>query len=77
MESSATIKIGNKTWHGALTPLEACQIAAYAYGFYDVDVKPDVGSIKIVAYAKNRKVSAKGASLEEAVEKLIGIFTDG
>ncbi len=60
-----------------LSALQACEIAASKYGFYDVDlVDNDPQHYKIVAKSHNRKLTSKGCTLEQAVEKLLGMFID-
>ncbi len=60
-----------------LSPLQAAEIAAAKYGFYDVDLKDnDIGRYTIVASGSKRTVTAKGSTLEQAVEKLLGMFIE-
>ncbi len=58
-----------------LNCLQAAQIAAEAYGFIDLDVDTDDRGVKITAQAKSRSVTARGKTMEQAVENLIGVFS--
>lgn len=61
-----------------LKPLQVAEIAASYYGFFDVDlVDNDPGVYQIVARAKDRTVTAKGKTLTQAVERLLGMFGGG
>ncbi len=80
MEASAVIsweQEGIRTsLRAQLSPLQAAEIAASRYGFYDLDVDTDDRGVKITATAENRKVHAKGKSLTLAVENLLELFTN-
>lgn len=81
MDASATIRWKDaegltRALRAKLDTLQAIQVAAHWFGFYDVDlVDNDPGSYKIVATAHNRKVSAKGDTFEQAAEKMMEIFS--
>lgn len=75
MEAEATICWSNATLRAKLSPLQAAEIAASKYGFYDLDVDTDDRGVKITATAKDRRVIGKGKSLTLAVESLLEIFT--
>ena len=79
MEAVARIRFGQtpQTLWTRLSPLQAAEIAASKYGFFDVDVDSDDNGTKITATASNRKVIARGKTMELAVEKLLNIFTGG
>ncbi len=76
MESVAGIRIGTKTLWSKLSHLQAAEIAASHFGFFDLDVDSDDRGVKIVATAPNRSVTAKGRTLELAVENMIGVFSE-
>lgn len=54
--------------------LEAAQVIASKYGFYDLDVDADDRGVKITATALARAVTARGKSLTLAVENLLEII---
>lgn len=57
--------------------MQALEIVAAKYGFYDVDLKDnDAGRYCIVATAANRTLTAKGATLALTVEKMMGMFIE-
>ncbi len=79
MEAQATICFANNgkpvRLVCSLAPLQSLEVVAAKYGFFDVDLKDnDAGKYCIVATSTNRTVSAKGATLAEAVEKMLGVF---
>lgn len=77
MEASAVISHGKFRLRTKLSPLQAAEIAASKYGFFDVDLKDnDTGKYTLVATANNRKVRASGKTLEEAVGRLLEVFKD-
>ncbi len=59
-----------------LSPLQAAEIAAHKYGFFDLDVEADDRGTKITATAKNRTVTANGQTLELAVERMCELFSE-
>ncbi len=81
MEAEAIIRWGTDDWENVLraqlSPLQAAQIAASKYGFFDLDVDADDRVVRIVATAKGRSFTAKGKSLTLAVESLLETLTDG
>lgn len=78
MEASAVIHSGKLKFRTKLSPLQAAEVAASHYGFFDVDLKDnDPGKYTLKATAHNRSVSASGKTLEQAVERLLEIFHDG
>jgi len=59
----------------SLTPLQCAEVAASHYGFYDLDVEPVDSGWKIVASgSKMTKVTVRGDTISEAVDKLVTIF---
>ncbi len=76
MEAEAVICWDNATLRAKLSPLQCAEIAASKYGFFDLDLDSDDRGVRIVATAKNRKVTAKGKNLTLAVENLLEIFTN-
>jgi hypothetical protein len=56
--------------------LQAAEIAASKYGFFDLDVDSDDRGVKIKATAHRRTVTARGTNTEAAVERLLEIFTE-
>ncbi len=76
MEAAAAIRFTKGVISFRLSHLQAAELAAGQYGFFDIDVEPTgVGGVSITASAKNRKVSVKGRSMEEAVERLLEVFS--
>lgn len=76
MEASARITFGKKILSTKLSPLQAAEIAANKYGFYDLDIEPEDNRVRITASAHNRRVISKGETMSAAVERLLEMFTD-
>lgn len=58
-----------------LQPLQIAELAAYKYGFYDLDVQDnDKGKVTIVASAAKRTVRASGKDMSDAVSNLVERF---
>ncbi len=76
MEAVAVIKWEGFLMQAQLSPLQAAEVAASKYGFFDLDVDTDDRGVKITATAHNRKVIGKGKSLTLAVEHLLEVFTN-
>jgi hypothetical protein len=77
MEANATITWQGKGMRAKLSPLQAAEIAASKFGFFDVDLKDnDPGMYTIVCSAPKRTVTVKGKTLEQAVERLFDVFTN-
>jgi len=77
VDASAVITSGRFRLRTQLNPLQAAEIAASKYGFFDVDLKDnDPGNYTVVATAPNRTVRASGKTLEQAVERLLEVFKD-
>lgn len=79
MEAEARIKFtdgdSTSTVIAQLSPLQAAEIVAARYGFFDVDLKDnDKERYTIVATAHKRSCTSKGRTLEEAVERLLEMF---
>ncbi len=79
MEATAGIRTDKDILFVKLSHLQAAEIAAGAYGFYDLDVDTDdrgrpPGGVRIVASAHKRQVTAYGPTMEKAVEKLLEMF---
>lgn len=80
MEAGATISWGNRRIRTKLSPLQAAEIAAAKYGFFDVDClgfDPGTKRYSIRASAPYRTVTAHGNTEMQAVENLLGMFVDG
>ncbi len=77
MEAAVAIRYGNdKRLSFRISPLHSAELVASHYGFYDVDIEPNgIGGLTVTASAPNRKVTAKGQSMAEAVEKLIEVLS--
>ena len=76
MEATAKLRFGTKVLQCSLNPLQAAEIAASKYGFFDLDVDSDDRGVKIKATAHRRTVTARGTNTEAAVERLLEIFTE-
>jgi len=64
-----------------LTPLETVQIAAWRYGFNNLDLKDnDTGGYTLVAYRNlptgSVSVTARGKTLPKTVERMLEIFKE-
>ncbi len=72
MEGVAAIKFGSGFGTVVLSPLQCAELAASKCGYFDVDLKDnDPGSYTLVAYNHSSSVTARGKSLDEAVERLL------
>lgn len=63
--------MSGKTFEVAVSPLEAAQLIASRFGFFDLDLEVDDRGVKIVASANQRQVTARGKTLDEACDKLV------
>jgi hypothetical protein len=74
MECTATIVSGPPedpvTETFALTPLEACRLIATRAGFFDLDLEPDDGVLRLTVTGRGQKVTVRGRTVGELAEKL-------
>lgn len=82
LKAELTVVYGNVdervTMKCSVSPLQAVEVVANKYGFFDVDlVNNDIGSYRIVAKAHSRTLTANGKTIGEAVEKLLNLFSEG
>lgn len=72
MEASAVISQGKFKLRTKLSPLQAVEVAASKYGFFDVDLKDnDAGCYTIKATGHNRTLTARGKTLMEAADSFL------
>jgi hypothetical protein len=72
MECTATFTEAGETIKTVqVPPLEAARIIAFSQGFYDLDLEPDNGVLKLTATANGVKVTVRGVTVDELAKKLI------
>lgn len=71
MKSYAMLQINGEYRLLPIDQLEAARLVAHSKGYYDVDCDPYPDNTKVVIKGDNISATFKGATLEEACNKLI------